>query len=910
MVLLFLYLLAVPVVTLADTDDIGAQHHGIEIRRVITGIENGCFEVESLAVSTIIVTQASDTLKRGSDYSYAKCMVTLNVPILNSDTLYLIAFSDSPLLRRQYSLRPFRTQLSTAPVADHEKSVVTRPTTPAGLKISGTKSFSADFSDRGRTNFSQGLALTLSGDIGHGIMVRGSFSDRGLRDSRLVTKRFSQLENVYLEVESEHLNGKFGNFELREDRFHYLRLVRNVQGLSLQYHSDNYSVESSLSLPPGNFATNSFTAVEGDYGPYRLKDKNDQIGIAVLENSETVWFNGSKLLRGRDQDYYVDYLQGELYFTGRMTIDSGDRIRVDFECRRAEYRKTLATGVVTGQLAGERLELGLGVASLVGSGDDPLDFSLTTEEKAQLGNAGDDAGKAMMSGAEYVGTGAGDYRLEIDSVIGEIYYFMGDSLGDYRVAFSESDSGDYFYLGGGEYRFVGPGLGRYLPVKSIPLPEGVTIASGRLGYHLSDRFKITTEAALSNYDRNRLSHLDDDDNFQAAGQVNLEYRNCSGRLSGSLAAEYLPAGFYRLSRLDYVEEDYLWQRDTKGQSDRQRYLARLSTRFSKYDQTAWEFGYTAEAGGFRGVRGNLQSKIEGLTGSSLTLDMNYTNSEDVNSDNKLFGLKPHLTCKLLPVQFDLSGEYDIRTCSPVSGQRSSSSRRELAVGAAYSGISISGRQKENWQKAAVWQRLDRKRTLLLRADRGLPGRGRLRFTAGINRLDDLSGGRQSYETGALDLIWPGLGDILSLNTKLRLNRRGRWQTNQTYLKVDEGEGDYVLIDSVYLPEARGDYILVTEQVGDVGSTLEAEKRMQMEVDLQELWGTIFTRGTFLRYDSHRREIGEVSSRFNGRWLLPQYGYFDDDAIRFVYQRHEYRLKRFDRFLGLRREITYRHRDEK
>ena len=40
------------------------------------------------------------------------------------------------------------------------------PTTSANLKVSGTKSFFADVSENGRTNLSQGLALTLAGDIG------------------------------------------------------------------------------------------------------------------------------------------------------------------------------------------------------------------------------------------------------------------------------------------------------------------------------------------------------------------------------------------------------------------------------------------------------------------------------------------------------------------------------------------------------------------------------------------------------------------------------------------------------------------------------------------------------------------------------------------------------------------------
>ena len=74
----------------------------------------------------------------------------------------------------------------------------------------------------------------------------------------MVTKRFSELDNVYLEVESRRLSGVFGSYQFKEDRFRYLNMSRSVQGLGVKYRTGRGTVESSVSVPPGNFSEYTF----------------------------------------------------------------------------------------------------------------------------------------------------------------------------------------------------------------------------------------------------------------------------------------------------------------------------------------------------------------------------------------------------------------------------------------------------------------------------------------------------------------------------------------------------------------------------------------------------------------------------------------------------------------------------
>jgi hypothetical protein len=881
----------------------------ITIIKTVTCQSVGRFSLPIPFDSTWSVVCRSDSLKRGIDYRVDDSIITLLDTAASCDTLTLIRSGEYPTDKAYHALHAFK---SNAEQPEPATLPETRSTVPmaatSNLQISGAKSFYADVSDQGRTNLSQGLAMTLTGDIGHGVMVRGSFSDRGLRDNRLTTKRFSELDNVYLEVESQRLRGVFGNYQFKEDRFRYLNLTRNVQGLGVKYRLGNHTIESSISVPPGNFAEYSFITADGNFGPYRLQGKNGESGIAVIENSESVWFNGVALSRGRDQDYYIDYPRGELYFTGRRAIDDQDRVRVDFEFQKSEYRKSMYTAVSANQFAGGRVKLDVGYAGLISAKNDPLDFALSDADIAVLEAAGNDVRKATVPGAKMVGAGNGDYVLQVDSTGDSVYVYVGEANGDLRVVFSQFETGDYVYLGAGRYQFAGKGKGQYLPFRSLPLPEAVQLMTVSGKYHLSNKLQFNGEAALSNYDRNRFSKRDDDNNNTVAGFAGMNYLSDSSALSGSASAEFLPQGFNRVGRLDFVDESYLWQKQSQDSGDRQRYLGTMSARFSRYDKSRLDVGFTKETGGFQSSRLSLSNEIRELQRATLRSDLAYAASKDRYGENRLLNVKPYLKTTFLPVALLARGEYDHRRNAPRNLPATSDSKRELEVGLDYGGAAVSARQRDNWQRRSAWLLLDRKRSLLLNVERQFAGRRKLGLNATVNRHSQADGKRQDYQTGALNLDLPAVLGFCDLAANLRLNRHGSFQTNKTYLKVGDGMGDYILVDSVYVAQPRGNYVLVTEQVGNLLQTIEAEKHVQINVDFERLFSTIFTSGTSLRYEVNLREIGDSEQRFQTRWLAPPLAFFRDQA-RFSQRNHEYRLQRFDSQIGLRSEVSYALRNE-
>jgi hypothetical protein len=853
----------------------------------------------------------ADTLQRGRDFVVGDSVITFCIASPDCDTVQIVRWRDYDLVGRRYALHEFESSSgSEVPdlVAPSQTTTAELPTASANLKVSGTKSFFADVSENGRTNLSQGLALTLAGDIGNGVIVKGSFSDRGLRDSRMVTKRFSELDNVYLEVESRRLSGVFGSYQFREDRFRYLNMSRTVQGLGVKYRTGRGTVESSVSVPPGNFSEYTFTTTDGFYGPYRLQGKNGESGIAVIENSETVWLNGAKLTRGRDREYYFDYPRGELHFTGRAAIDNQDRVRVDFEYQRLEYRKTLVTGAITDTLPGDKVQLSIGYAGLLSSKNDPLDFALSDSDITVLQGAGDDVSKAVVTGARHVGSGLGDYDAQVDSLQDTVFVYVGDRNGSFSVTFSQVEDGDYIYLGGGRYQFAGKGQGNYQPVRMLPLPEAAQVAVVRSEIAPSRSLRLSSEVGLSVYDRNRFSSHGDGDNTKAAGYLGLAYGSNSQRVKGNASAEYLPAGFARMGRLDNVDENYLWQRQSQQLSDRQRYLGDMTVSLGGHDRSRVEAGYTSEKDGFESKRVGFSTQLAQVAHSMVGVDFNLSSASDQTGANRLVELKPSYRLALNPVAFTVKGDYDNRKIELYGSTTTYSSKREGEMGLEYSGVSVIARQRENWQKQLSWNRIDSKQALIFAADRTMGGRRKINIYATLNRFTNSDDRKTTYQTGMLNLDLPQLIKALDISANMRLNRRGTSQTSKTYLKVDPGQGDYVLIDSVYVAQTHGDYIVVTEQVGALTPSIEAEKRVQIDADLESFAKSAITRGVTVRYETSLHEIGNDRTHFEARWLIPPLTYLSDSA-RFRERHDEYRLRRYDRKIGLRSELSVVNRRE-
>jgi hypothetical protein len=209
----------------------------------------------------------------------------------------------------------------------------------------------------------------------------------------------------------------------------------------------------------------------------------------------------------------------------------------------------------------------------------PLDISLSKEDEDTLNAAGNDRLKATRSGVEFVGPGKGQY-IQKDTVIlstatrdtvrTTIYeYAPQDSLNAvYAATFSfvGFGSGDYNKISLGHYQFVGIKQGSYAPIRFLPMPQAHSLTDFDLRTQVTDNFNIIGEYAITNFDANRFSSKDDNNNTGAAIKFGLQFMPKNLRIAGTnfgsvdlaLKERIVGKRFVPIDRTNEVEFNRKW----------------------------------------------------------------------------------------------------------------------------------------------------------------------------------------------------------------------------------------------------------------------------------------------------------------------------------------------------------------
>jgi hypothetical protein len=79
---------------------------------------------------------------------------------------------------------------------------------------------------------------------------------------------------------------------------------------------------------------------------------------------------------------------------------------------------------------------------------------------------------------------------------------------------------------------VGPGLGEYLPIRLIPLAGDNKIANLGVSYQIGQNLILTGEGALTDYDQNVFSDIDNENNFGNALNMGMNFLNAATSVFG------------------------------------------------------------------------------------------------------------------------------------------------------------------------------------------------------------------------------------------------------------------------------------------------------------------------------------------------------------------------------------------
>jgi len=540
----------------------------------------------AIALPDSFIIANSDTLRLGKiifqrerDYqiNYRRAQLYVHKKAISSSDSLILSYRLLPIsLPRQLAIfklsQPAKSD-SVLPIgslvatARQDYLSSTRESLGANLSKSGSLTRGVSLGTDQGLKVDSGLRLQLAGKLSDKTEVVASLTDQNTPiQPEGNTQTLNEIDKVFIQLKSERFNATLGDFQIEYGGSEFSRYNRKLQGAKIavgntENPASNFQLQLSAAVSRGKFTTNQFNGIEGKQGPYQLQGDRGQIDILILAGTERVWLDGQLLTRGENNDYVIEYSNGQITCTRKRLITSDSRMTVDFQFSDERFRRNLYSAQSRVSGFNEKLKW---QTTLLREGDDqdnPLGFTLNQQERDLLAAAGD--GLAQQDGRRPVERGKGKY-LRSFAAGDSIWIYVGpDSSGDYEVRFSDlgEGRGDYVYRGFGNFFYAGKNQGRYAPVILLTPAARQEVLDSRLEIAPWRGVSFINELAISQLDQNLYSSRDDGDNAGQAflSTLRLEPQTSKlGRFSLQARFRKKEARYQDLDRADVVEFNRRW----------------------------------------------------------------------------------------------------------------------------------------------------------------------------------------------------------------------------------------------------------------------------------------------------------------------------------------------------------------
>ncbi|ARS34200.1 hypothetical protein CA264_01370 [Pontibacter actiniarum] len=479
-------------------------------------------------------------------------------------------------------------QLKTSQDGYYQEDISTKEEifrTP-GLNKTGSISRGISFGNTQNVFVNSALNLQLDGKLTDDISITAAITDQNIPfQPEGNTQQLQEFDKVYITLQHRLWQLTAGDVVLRSKPSYFMQFYKNVQGGAFSYKFGEDPKRQGVttvaaSVSKGKFASQTLPTQEGVLGPYRLRGPNNELYIIVLANSERVFLDGVLLKRGYDYDYVIDYNQAEITFTTRHVITKNSRVKVDFEYSDQNYSRGIYHLSHYQNL--DKLQV---YANYYNESDNPnslINLNLDAEQKRLLSSIGDSLQQAITLGADSVTYDPAQVLYARRDTLynngqrsERIYvYSTNPDSAHYSVSFTNvgPGNGDYVAVNGAvngrAYRWVAPvnGVkqGNYAPVRVLPTPKKKQLITFGGNYELQKGISFFVEGAASEYDINRFSDLDaQDDNgkgLRLGYIVQDKELPLLGKykLSSTLNYEYTDEHFEPIDRYRPIEFDRDW----------------------------------------------------------------------------------------------------------------------------------------------------------------------------------------------------------------------------------------------------------------------------------------------------------------------------------------------------------------
>lgn len=426
------------------------------------------------------------------------------------------------------------------------------------------------------------LNLQLTGKIANRFQLLASISDNNIPvSSSGSTQQFQEFDQVFIQLTDKRNKIIAGDFTLPLRTHYFMKYTKRGLGLFVQNISEIRAEgilksEASVSISKGKFNRQIIQGIEGSQGPYRLQGAQGETYITVLGGTEDVYIDGKKLVRGQDQDYLIDYNSAEIIFTPRNRITKDKRIVVEFQYSDRQYARPLITADF--EYTTKKGTTYVQFFQELDAKNQPLQQTLTAEDRLVLAQAGDSFSGTNVSGIDSVGFQSDRvmYAMIDTLTFTNILVYSTDASAAFYTAsftFVGNGNGDYVENGfssyGKVFKWVAPidGIkqGNYEPIQRLTAPKKQRmLVLGRTANWGNERnnWSMNVEGAYSELDANTFSKLNDQNNRGIALKASIKEK-IAGRKEGKVFqwevnTENLSSAFYRIERFREVEFERNW----------------------------------------------------------------------------------------------------------------------------------------------------------------------------------------------------------------------------------------------------------------------------------------------------------------------------------------------------------------
>jgi hypothetical protein len=519
------------------------------------------------------------------------------------------------------------------------------------------------------------LDLEISGKLSKDVTLRANIFDTNIPiQENGYSQNITDFDRIFIEMFSDDWRVRAGDISLKNDKSYFLNFTKQVAGLEVEANiNDNLKVAASGAVVRGKFNRFTFTAAEGNQGPYKIYGANNESAIIMIEGSESVYINGIQIKRGENEDYIIDYNLGEITFNTTFPVTNDMRIAIEFQYSDRNYTRFVTYEEVA--FENEKLNIAGYFYSENDAKNQPIQQSLSTEQKQILADAGNNS-DAMFSESAFLDTYNENkilYKKVITGAVENFEYSKVETDELYNVTFTNvgTNNGDYnldrSIAIGNIFVFVGVNQGNYQPIVNLIAPTKSQFFVLKSDYNPTEKTQFNSEIALSNNDANLFSTINDNQNKAVAIKVGWQQIliDKKWQLKTNINHEFVEKNFETIQRWETVEFNRDWNILTND-ATKNYFQSEVSLKNKKNDFVLYRFNNLNYTDVFNGNKHELTSKLK-LNNTSFFVDGSFLENTSTLEDNSFLRAKAKAEQSLKNswvgtfINFETNSRKDINT---------------------------------------------------------------------------------------------------------------------------------------------------------------------------------------------------------------------------------------------------------